>query len=121
MNNIRIVQLLGVFDMNTKVPIGQVKRDISEMVNRVAYGNERIVLTSRGKPKAALVSMEDYQTLQSLETPDQSRLRTWMQATQALAGEILEKRDGAMVEVDTILADSRKELEARDAWIADRH
>jgi prevent-host-death family protein len=27
------------------------------LVNRVAYARERIVLTSRGKPKAVLVSM----------------------------------------------------------------
>jgi len=40
--------------------IGQVKRDISELVNRVAYGHEQVILTSRGKPKAALVSIEDY-------------------------------------------------------------
>jgi len=31
----------------TKIAIGQAKRDISELVNRVAYGSERIVLTSR--------------------------------------------------------------------------
>jgi len=37
----------------TNISIGQVKRDISELVNRVAYGKERIILTSRGKPKAA--------------------------------------------------------------------
>ena len=40
--------------MNTHVSIGQVKRDISELVNRVSYAGERIILTSRGKPKAAL-------------------------------------------------------------------
>ena len=45
----------------THVSIGRVKRDISELVNRVAYGGERIVLTSRGKPKAAIVSIEDYE------------------------------------------------------------
>lgn len=28
------------------VPIGQVKRDISDLINRVAYRGERIVLTS---------------------------------------------------------------------------
>jgi hypothetical protein len=38
--------------MNTHVSIGQVKRDISELVNRVSYAGERIILTSRGKPKA---------------------------------------------------------------------
>ncbi len=49
---------------DTHVGIGTVKRDISELVNRVAYGGERIVLTSRGKPKAALVSIEDYERLE---------------------------------------------------------
>lgn len=29
-----------------RISIGQVTRDISELVNRVAYGHERIVLTS---------------------------------------------------------------------------
>ena len=43
-----------------KVSIGRVKRDVSDLVNRVAYGGERIVLTSRGKPKAVLISLEDY-------------------------------------------------------------
>jgi prevent-host-death family protein len=46
-----------------RVPIGQVKRDLSDLVNRVAYGGERIPLMSRGKPKVALVSIEDYQRL----------------------------------------------------------
>jgi prevent-host-death family protein len=51
-------------EKESRVSIGEVKRDISELVNRVAYGGERVILTSRGKPKAALVSMEDYQRLQ---------------------------------------------------------
>lgn len=51
-----------------KVSIGQVKRDISDLVNRVAYGGERIILTSRGKPKAALVSIGDFERLDETET-----------------------------------------------------
>jgi prevent-host-death family protein len=46
--------------MNQQVSIGQVKRDISELVNRVAFGKEHIVLTSRGRPKAVIISVEDY-------------------------------------------------------------
>jgi prevent-host-death family protein len=49
--------------MKNQISIGQVKRDISVLVHRVAYAGERIVLTSRGKPKAALVSMYDYEHL----------------------------------------------------------
>ena len=47
--------------MNTQVSIGQVERDISELINRVTYAGEHIVLTSRGKPKAASVNMQDYE------------------------------------------------------------
>jgi prevent-host-death family protein len=43
-----------------QVSIGQVKRDISELDNRLAFGGERIILTSRGKLKAVLVSVQDY-------------------------------------------------------------
>ena len=52
-----------------KVSIGRVKRDVSDLVNRVAYGGERIILTSRGKPKAALVSMDDLERLRQAEAP----------------------------------------------------
>jgi prevent-host-death family protein len=59
------------------VSIGQVKRDISELVNRVAFGGERIVLTSRGKPKAALVSVEDYEQLHKLA--QEEYVQQWQQ------------------------------------------
>lgn len=53
-----------------KVSIGRVKRDVSDLVNRVAYGGERIILTSRGKPKAALVSIDDLERLRQSEEPE---------------------------------------------------
>ena len=39
----------------------------SDMVNRAGYGKERIVLTRRGKPVAALVPIEDVRLLEELE------------------------------------------------------
>ena len=47
----------------TRVSIGQAKRDISQLVNRVASTGERILVTVRGEPVAALVSMADYEWL----------------------------------------------------------
>jgi prevent-host-death family protein len=38
--------------VNTRVSIGQAKQEMSELIKRVAYGGERIILTSRGTPKA---------------------------------------------------------------------
>jgi prevent-host-death family protein len=97
--------------MNAQVSIGQVKRDISELVNRVTYAGERIILTSRGKPKAALVSMEDYERLLSTESRA-TDIKTWLAETHVLSDKI-EKRRGGPVDVDTILDASRNELEER--------
>ena len=71
------------------IPIGQVKRDISDFVNRVAYRGERIVLTSRGKPKAALVSMEDHERLaQEQRRQELVRWQTWQKdCEQSISGQ----------------------------------
>ena len=39
----------------------------SEIVNRVAYGDEEIVVTRRGKPIAAIVSLAALEALRRLE------------------------------------------------------
>jgi prevent-host-death family protein len=97
--------------MNTQVSIGQVKRDISELVNRVSYAGERIILTSRGKPKAALISIEDYERLLKSESRAID-IKKWLAETRAFSGKI-EKRRGGPVDVDAILDASRNELEQR--------
>lgn len=107
--------------MDKRVSIGQVKRDISELVNRVAFGGERIVLTSRGKPKAALVSIADYQKLEDLETSETGKLKAWIRATKALSDRILERRNGELIDVDALLAADKADLEGRDEWIAGRN
>ena len=48
------------------IGIARAKARLSELVNRVAFGSEYIILESRGKPKAALVSLEALQHLQSV-------------------------------------------------------
>ncbi len=48
-----------------RIPISEAKGRLSALVNRVAYGGERVILVSHGKPKAALVSLDDLETLQS--------------------------------------------------------
>jgi prevent-host-death family protein len=44
---------------------------------RVSYGGERIILTSRGKPKAALINLEDYERL--LESDNRAaEIQKWL-------------------------------------------
>lgn len=40
---------------------------LSEVINRAAFGKERVVLTRRGKPLVALVPIEDVEALEALE------------------------------------------------------
>ena len=42
--------------------------NFSDLVNRAAYGKERMVLTRRGKSVAAVVPLEDLEILEFLET-----------------------------------------------------
>ena len=103
--------------MEIRIPIEQAAQLFSEIIQRVSAGNERIVLTSQGNPVAALVSMADYETLQSLQTPEHVRLKTWMQTTQALAGEFQEKQGGALVDAEAILNENRQDLEGQNDQI----
>ena len=106
----------------TYVSIGAVKRDISDLVNRVAYGGERIVLTSRGKPKAALVSIEDFERLrQERVSESMARWQTWMAETDALVAEILARRGGVGIDVDDLLRQEREQLEGRGDWVTGSH
>jgi prevent-host-death family protein len=102
----------------TQISIGQVKRDISELLNRVAYGGERIVLTSRGKPKAAIVSMEDYERLeQEGVTARLAQWEAWVAQSDALAAEILARRGGEPMDVEALLDAVRADRDERDAQI----
>lgn len=46
------------------------KDAFGDTLNRAAYAKERIILTRRGKPVAALVPLEDIQLLEELENAE---------------------------------------------------
>lgn len=45
----------------------EAREQFSDVVNRAAYGKERVLLTRRGKELAAVVPIEDVRRLQKLE------------------------------------------------------
>ncbi len=98
------------------VSIGRMKRDISDLVNRVAYGGERIVLTSRGRPKAAIVSIEDYERLEQDKAQKAlANWESWLAQNQRLSAEIMTRREGRPLDVDTLWRAAKLDLEERDA------
>ncbi len=50
-----------------EVSVSEVKADFSKYLNQAAYGQERVVITSRGKPKAILLGIEELNRLEALE------------------------------------------------------
>ena len=46
------------------------KDSFGDTINRAAYAKERIILTRRGKPVAALVPLEDIQLIEELENAE---------------------------------------------------
>jgi prevent-host-death family protein len=53
--------------MFNKITTADARKKFSNILNRVAFGNESFVLTRRGEPIAALVSMDDLKLLGELE------------------------------------------------------
>lgn len=51
----------------TRVSATEIRDDLANIVNRVAYGGERVVLDRRGKDVAAIVSMDDLRRLEEFE------------------------------------------------------
>jgi prevent-host-death family protein len=96
----------------TPMSLTRFKREIATILNRVASGSERIVLTSRGKPKAAIVSLEDYGQIQYQDLQAQAdQWEHWLAANKKLSNEILTTREGETIDIDTILAGARSVLE----------
>lgn len=63
------------------ISTAQAKNQFADVVNRAAFGKERVVLTRRGKPVAAVVSVEDLERLEQLE--DQADLEQARKALKA--------------------------------------
>lgn len=49
------------------VPFTEARAQLAELMGRVAYGGERIVLSRHGKPVVALVSIADLERLQAVD------------------------------------------------------
>lgn len=48
-------------------PTVKARNQFSEIINRAAYGKERVILSRRGKKVAAMVPIEDVEALDALE------------------------------------------------------
>ncbi|SDK19904.1 type II toxin-antitoxin system Phd/YefM family antitoxin [Streptomyces indicus] len=56
--------------MAYEIPVTQARAELADLINRVVYGGERVVVTRHGKPLVALVSAEDLAKLEAGAAPD---------------------------------------------------
>ena len=52
------------------VPMSEARDDFAGLVNRAAYGHERVVLMRHGKPIAAIISADELAYFEELEDRD---------------------------------------------------
>jgi len=65
------------------------RNNLAEVINRVAYAGERVILRRRGTSLAAVVSMEDLELLQTLE--DRADVKAALRARKEKGSVPLEK------------------------------
>ena len=53
--------------MATTISTADARKNFADIVNKVAYGKEPIILTRRGQEVAALVSIDELELLQQIE------------------------------------------------------
>lgn len=55
--------------MAYEIPVTQARAELADLINRVVYGGERVVVTRHGKPLVALVSAADLERLEGPAAP----------------------------------------------------
>jgi prevent-host-death family protein len=60
--------------MAYEIPVTQARAELAELINRVVYGGERVVVTRHGKPLVALVSAADLERLDGEQQPAEEQM-----------------------------------------------
>ncbi|GAA2812810.1 type II toxin-antitoxin system Phd/YefM family antitoxin [Streptomyces showdoensis] len=78
--------------MAYEIPVTQARAELADLINRVVYGNERVVVTRHGKPLVALVSAADLELLEAAEQPSEERAISSVAAVHTIASAPGEQR-----------------------------
>lgn len=54
-------------DSHPEIAVAELRKNVSDAINRTVYGGERVLVTKRGKPAAALISAADLEYFERLE------------------------------------------------------
>ncbi|MDX3579909.1 MULTISPECIES: type II toxin-antitoxin system Phd/YefM family antitoxin [unclassified Streptomyces] len=71
--------------MAYEIPVTQARAELADLINRVVYGGERVVVTRHGKPLVALVSAADLERLDELDRPAEEQVIRSVSAVREVA------------------------------------
>ncbi|MFF0225237.1 type II toxin-antitoxin system Phd/YefM family antitoxin [Streptomyces sp. NPDC004629] len=78
--------------MAYEIPVTQARAELADLINRVVYGGERVVVTRHGKPLVALVSAADLERLEELPDPADDQVVSSVSSVREVAGTHREQR-----------------------------
>jgi prevent-host-death family protein len=73
-----------------QINIKEARQRFSELLNIVALGRERVVITTRNKPKAVIVSLQDAETLET-DATRRARRRIQLESVRKLRMRLVKK------------------------------
>ncbi|MFF4749747.1 type II toxin-antitoxin system Phd/YefM family antitoxin [Streptomyces sp. NPDC002514] len=78
--------------MAYEIPVTQARAELADLINRVVYGGERVVVTRHGKPLVALVSAADLERLEELPEPADDQVVSSVSSVREAGGAPRERR-----------------------------
>lgn len=87
-----------------QVSMTKLRHNLGDLVNRASYGGERIILMSRGEPKAAIIGFKELQQLeQKLENPISKSEQASLQAADEIRARIKEWQEANNIESENVV------------------
>ncbi|MFB7863171.1 MULTISPECIES: type II toxin-antitoxin system Phd/YefM family antitoxin [unclassified Streptomyces] len=78
--------------MAYEIPVTQARAELADLINRVVYGGERVVVTRHGKPLVALVSAADLERLEAAEVPAEEQVISSVSSVRSITSAAGEQR-----------------------------
>lgn len=98
-----------------EIPASEVRERISDVISRVAYGQERVVISRNGKPQVALISIADFEWLKQQEERLEPLRQQALKAVEAIREDAARTGLDKMTdeEIDALIAETRRARRSR--------
>ncbi|WP_307629371.1 type II toxin-antitoxin system Phd/YefM family antitoxin [Streptomyces turgidiscabies] len=84
--------------MAYEIPVTQARAELADLINKVVYGGERVVVTRHGKPLVALVSAADLERLDKLDAAEEQVISAVSSVREVAAASVERQRFGIAAE-----------------------